>query len=105
MLGAGGMGAVYQVRHLISDRIEAMKVLLPDLASNPELGERFVREIRLQGSMNHPNIASLHNALRVDNQLLMVMEFVEGQTLAEISRRGPLLPISAIEVMAQVLSA
>jgi serine/threonine-protein kinase len=105
MLGAGGMGAVYQVRHLISDRIEAMKVLLPDLASTPELGERFVREIRLQASMNHPNIASLHNALRVDNQLLMIMEFVEGQTLAEVVRGGPLRPLPAIEVMAQVLSA
>ncbi|HEX4771862.1 MAG TPA: serine/threonine-protein kinase [Bryobacteraceae bacterium] len=105
MLGAGGMGAVYQVRHLISDRIEAMKVLLPDLESTPELGERFVREIRLQASMNHPNIASLHNALRVENQLLMIMEFVEGQTLAEIVRRGPIRPLSAIEVMTQALSA
>lgn len=105
MLGAGGMGAVYQVRHLISDRIEAMKVLLPDLASTPELGERFVREIRLQASMNHPNIAALHNALRVDNQLLMIMEFVEGQTLSEVIRRGPLRPLAAIDVMTQVLAA
>jgi serine/threonine protein kinase len=105
MLGAGGMGAVYQVRQLISDRIEAMKVLLPDLESTPELGERFMREIRLQASMNHPNIVSLHNALRVNNQLLMVMEFVEGQTLADVARRGPLRPLQAIDVLSQVLAA
>jgi eukaryotic-like serine/threonine-protein kinase len=105
MLGAGGMGAVYQVRQLISDRIEAMKVLLPDLELTPELGERFMREIRLQASMNHPNIVSLHNALRVNNQLLMVMEFVEGQTLADAARRGPLRPLQAIDVLTQVLAA
>lgn len=105
MLGAGGMGVVYQVRHLISDRIEAVKVLLPDLASSPELGDRFVREIRVQASLNHPNIAALHNALRLDNQLLMVMEFVDGQTLAEITRRGPLNQLQAIDVGTQVLAA
>lgn len=63
MLGVGGMGAVYQVKHLISDRVEALKVLLPDLGATPDVAERFVREIRLQASLNHPHIASLHNAL------------------------------------------
>src|SRR5947209_1350366 len=99
------MGAVYQVRHLISDRIEAMKVLLPDLLSTPELAERFVREIRVQASLSHPNIAAVHNALRADNQFLLVMEFVDGQTLGDIAGRGPLRPAQAIEVIAQVLSA
>ncbi len=105
MLGAGGMGAVYQVRHLISDRLEAMKVLLPDLASNPELAERFIREIRLQASLSHPNIASLHNALRADNQLLMIMEFIDGETLSDIIRRKRPEPQQALEAMIQVLAA
>lgn len=105
MLGAGGMGAVYQVRHLISERVEAMKVLLPDLVSRPDLAERFIREIRLQASLSHPNIASLHNALRVENQLLMVMEFVDGETLAEISRRTRLSTAQAVDVIAQALAA
>jgi eukaryotic-like serine/threonine-protein kinase len=105
MLGSGGMGAVYQVRHLISDRIEAMKVLLPDLTSTPELAERFVREIRLQASLSHPNIASLHNALHVENQLLMVMEYVDGETLADVLRRGPVSQRRAVDTGIQILAA
>ncbi len=105
LLGSGGMGAVYQVRHLISDRTEAMKVLLPDFESDPHLADRFIREIRLQASLSHPNIASLHNALRVQNQLLMVMEYVDGRTLAEIIRSGPLNQLQAVQMATQVLAA
>jgi serine/threonine protein kinase len=105
VLGVGGMGAVYQVRHLISERIEAMKVLLPDLALAPALAERFMREIRLQASLSHSNIASLHNALRGDNQLLMVMEFVDGDSLGEILRAGPLEQIQVADTGIQVLAA
>src|SRR3954464_3622019 len=83
ILGAGGMGKVYKVRNTISDRIEAMKVLLPDLVSDPDLADRFLREIKVQASLEHPNIASLHTAVRVDNQLLMLMECVEGVTLEQ----------------------
>src|ERR1051326_624390 len=64
-LGAGGMGKVFKVRNVISDRIEAMKVLLPDLEQQPELADRFMREIKVQASLQHPNIAALHTALRV----------------------------------------
>ena len=56
ILGAGGMGKVYKVRNLISDRIEAMKVLLPDLVTEPELADRFLREIKVQASLEHPNM-------------------------------------------------
>ena len=77
VLGAGGMGKVYKVRNTISDRFEAMKVLLPDLAGDPDLADRFLREIKVQASLAHPNIASLYTALRYENQLLMLMEFVE----------------------------
>jgi serine/threonine protein kinase len=99
------MGVVYQVRHLISDRTEAMKVLLPDFESNTALAERFVREIRLQASLSHPNIASLHNALRFENQLLMVMEFVDGRTLSELIRSGQLDQVKVLQITIQVLSA
>src|SRR5947209_4498937 len=81
ILGAGGMGQVYKVRNIISERIEAMKVLLPNLESDPELADRFMREIKVQASLDHPNIASLHTAQRVDNQLVMIMEYVEGATI------------------------
>jgi eukaryotic-like serine/threonine-protein kinase len=105
MLGVGGMGAVYQVKHLISERVEALKVLLPDMVATPDIAERFVREIRLQASLDHPNIASLHTALEVDNQLLMIMEFIDGQTLAEMLRSTSLMLPQALSIGIQVLSA
>ncbi len=82
-LGAGGMGSVYKVRHAISQRIEALKVILPNASASPEMAERFLREIRLQASLEHPHIASLHNAFRTHNELVMVMEFVEGVSLRD----------------------
>jgi hypothetical protein len=105
ILGAGGMGKVYKVRNVISDRIEAMKVLLPDLSNEPELADRFLREIKVQASLKHPNIASLHTALRVDNQLLMLMEFVEGETLEDKLKSGPLPTGPAVDYIMQALSA
>src|ERR1039458_2278040 len=86
VLGSGGMGQVYKVRNVISDRVEAMKVVLPDLEGNAELADRFMREIKLQASLDHPNIAALHTALRLDDQLLMLMEYVEGVTLESMMR-------------------
>jgi len=90
ILGAGGMGKVFKVRNVISDRVEAMKVLLPNLDGNTELADRFIREIKVQASLNHPNIANLHTALSLDNQLIMLMEYVEGQTLDIVVKDGPL---------------
>ncbi|MGA7382512.1 MAG: protein kinase, partial [Terriglobales bacterium] len=69
-LGAGGMGKVYKVRNVISDRIEAMKILLPDLAGRQELATRFLREIKVLAALDHPNIAALRTALTLDNQLV-----------------------------------
>jgi serine/threonine protein kinase len=105
VLGAGGMGQVYKVRNVISDRLEAMKVLLPNLTENAELAERFLREIKVQAAMKHPNIATLHTALRVDNQLLMVMEYVEGHTIDSYMQQGRIPIQHAIGYMVQVLSA
>jgi eukaryotic-like serine/threonine-protein kinase len=105
ILGAGGMGQVYKVRNLISDRVEAMKVLLPDLVNQPELADRFLREIKVQASLEHPNIAALHTAVRQENQLLMLMEFVEGITLDQKLKDGPLPAAEAVDYIMQVLAA
>jgi serine/threonine-protein kinase len=105
ILGAGGMGKVYKVRNVISDRLEAMKVLLPDLLAMPELADRFLREIKVLAMLDHPNIAQLHTAVRANNQLLMVMEFVDGQTLEQRLRQGPLPLAQALDYVGQVLSA
>ena len=105
VLGAGGMGQVYKVRNVISDRLEAMKVLLPNLIENAGLAERFLREIQAQATMTNPNIATLHTALRAENQLLMVMEYVEGHTIDSYIAQGRLPIQHAIGYTAQVLSA
>jgi eukaryotic-like serine/threonine-protein kinase len=120
-LGAGGMGSVYKVRHAISQRIEALKVVLPASASS-EIAERFLREIRLQASLEHPHIASLHNAFRMpqapqgapnqaqqgalhNDELVMVMEFVEGVSLREKLHSPGITLGQALEYASQVLSA
>src|ERR1039458_3998761 len=104
-LGSGGMGRVYRVRNVISDRIEAMKVLLPDLAGRQELAARFLREIKLMATLNHPNIAVLRTAFTADNQLVMIMEYVEGTTLAERLEHGPIPAAEAVNYINQALSA
>ena len=105
VLGAGGMGKVFKVRNVISDRVEAMKILLPDLEGRQELAERFLREIKLLASLDHPNIAQLRTALTLSNRLVMVMEYVEGTTLAARLEQGPIPPAEAIGYVNQVLTA
>ena len=104
-LGSGGMGRVYRVRNVISDRIEAMKVLLPDLVGQQELATRFLREIKLMASLNHPNIAQLRTAFTAKNQLVMIMEYVEGSTLADRLEHGPIPVPEALNYIGEVLDA
>ena len=105
ILGAGGMGKVYKVRNTISDRVEAMKILLPDLAGQKDLADRFLREIKVLASLNHPNIAALRTALTLDNQLVMIMEFVDGVTLSSRLQQGAIPPMQAVKYIDQVLEA
>jgi serine/threonine-protein kinase len=79
--------------------------VLPDLANETELAERFMREIKVLASLGHPNIAGLHTALRIDNQLLMVMEFVEGRTIEDRLKDGPIPAGEAAGYVSQALSA
>lgn len=104
-LGKGGMGQVYLVRNLISDRIEAMKVLLPDLAQQGDLANRFMREIKLLASLDHPNIAQLRTAFTAENQLVMIMEYVEGDTLAHRLEFGAFSTADTLNFITQVLNA
>jgi serine/threonine protein kinase len=104
VLGVGGMGKVFKIRNLITDRIEAMKVLLSNLADDPSLADRFVREIKVLASLNHPRIAALYNALRVENHLVMIMEFVQGITLDDLSMLSPIALRDCINYICQVLS-
>ena len=105
VLGRGGMGKVFRVRSLVSDREEAMKVVLPDLAEDPALTERFLREIKVHASLQHPNIAAMHTALRIGGQLVMIMELVDGVSLEETLRHGPLEIPMAVQYLHQILTA
>src|SRR4051795_6124512 len=105
VLGSGGMGRVYKVRNAITDRVEAMKVLLPDLQGHEQVAARFSREIKVLAALNHPNIATLHTALTIDNQLVMIMEYVEGLPLSAVLARGPLAPAEALTYIDQILDA
>jgi serine/threonine-protein kinase len=104
-LGSGGMGRVYRVRNVISDRVEAMKVLLPDLVGRQDLAARFLREIKLLAALTHPNIAVLRTALTADNQLVMIMEYVQGQSLAKRLMQGSIPAAEALDYIDQVLDA
>jgi len=104
-LGAGGMGKVYKVRNVISDRVEAMKILLSNLAGQKELADRFQREIKVLASLDHPNIAALRTALTLDNQLVMLMEYVDGVTLSSRLESGPIPVSDAVNYSGQLLSA
>jgi len=104
-LGAGGIGEVYKVRHVISQRVEAMKFLRADRTGG-ELPERFLREIRVLASLSHPGIARLHTAFKVDDQIAMVMEFIEGEDLYwKLRTEWPARAVEGIEYVRQVLSA
>jgi serine/threonine-protein kinase len=104
-LGAGGMGRVYKVRNVISNREEAMKILLPDFASDPELAARFMSEIRTLATLEHPGIAQLRTAFQFQNQFVMVMEYVEGITLEKLAAQVRIPVGHALDYAGQVLAA
>jgi serine/threonine protein kinase len=105
ILGAGGMGRVYKVKNVLTDRTEAMKVLLPDLEGHEEVAARFLREIKVLAGLDHPHIAALRTALTIDNQLVMIMEYVEGQSVSSALDKGPLSVADALTYLDQVLDA
>ena len=94
-LGAGGMGEVYRARDTRLDRTVAIKILPSHLSNDPEAKQRFDREARAISSLNHPNICTLHDVGHQDGTDYLVMEYLEGQTLADRLTKGP-LPIDQV---------
>ena len=89
-IGAGGMGEVYRARDTRLERIVAVKILPDHLSDRAELRERFEREARTIASLNHPHICTLHDIGHQDGTDFLVMEYLEGETLAERLKKGPL---------------
>ncbi len=94
-LGAGGMGEVYRARDTRLDRTVAVKVLASHLSSSPELKQRMEREGRAISSLNHPYICQLYDIGSQDGTDYLVMEFLEGETLAERLRKGA-MPLAEV---------
>lgn len=104
-LGSGGIGDVYKVRHVISHRVEAIKLLRADRTGG-ELPDRFLREIRVLAMLSHPSIARLLTAFKVGDQIAMVMECIEGEDLqTKLRARWPGRAAEGTEYIRQVLSA
>jgi Tol biopolymer transport system component/predicted Ser/Thr protein kinase len=91
-LGQGGMGVVYKARDTVLDRFVALKVLPPDKSTDPHRRRRFLQEAKSASALNHPGIVSVFDVLTVNDQDVLVMELVEGETLDEVlARRRPAL--------------
>ena len=103
-IGAGGMGEVYRARDTRLGRDVAIKILPAVFTSDPERLARFEREARVLASLNHPNIATIHGVEGNDVQAL-VMELVDGETLAERIARGPLRVADALAIATQIADA
>ena len=101
-LGAGSMGEVYRAEDTVLGRQVAIKVLPDTFAGDPERLARFEREAKLLASLNHPNIASIYGLEEHEGKRFLVLELVEGQTLAERLHKGPLPVEEALEVWRQI---
>ena len=93
--GAGGMGEVYRARDTRLDRTVAIKVLPEQFSQNPDLKQRFEREARAISSLNHPHICTLHDVGHQDGVDYLVMEYLEGESLAARLMKGP-LPVEQV---------
>jgi hypothetical protein len=104
-VGAGGMGEVYKARDTRLDRTVAIKVLPAHLAAEPHARERFEREARAVASLNHPHICTLHDVGHQEGFDFLVMEFLQGETLAARLAKGALPMANALQVAIQIVLA
>ncbi len=102
-LGRGGMGVVYLAREVHLDRLVAIKLLPPELATRAELRDRFLREAQLAAKLSHPHIIPIHAVAEADGFVFFVMAFVDGETLGQrVHTRGPLSASEGTRVLREV---
>ncbi|HVF39758.1 MAG TPA: serine/threonine-protein kinase [Gemmatimonadaceae bacterium] len=105
-LGRGGMGVVFLARDLRLDRLVAIKMLLPHIANDEKVRERFLREARTAASLAHPNVVPIHRADEIAGHAFFVMGYVHGASLAgHVRARGPLPPIEVAGYLEDVAGA
>ncbi len=104
-VGEGGMGAVFKAKDSHLDRLVAIKALHPTFTTNNELTERFKQEARVQAHLFHPNIVNLYNFFEESGYFYIVMEYIQGETLANRIRRTGLIPPQVcIPIFNQILT-
>jgi serine/threonine-protein kinase len=101
-LGAGGMGEVYRARDSKLERDVAIKILPSHFTADPERRSRFAREARLLATLNHPHIGAIYGLEESDSVSALVLELVEGPTLADRLVRGPLTIAEALAIARQI---
>ncbi|MGB8524799.1 MAG: protein kinase [Candidatus Acidiferrales bacterium] len=105
LMGAGGMGEVYRARDTRLDRTVAVKILTQGVADTPEVRQRFEREARAVSSLNHPHICALYDVGNQDGIEYLVMEYLEGETLAARIEKGPLPTADLLRYASQIADA
>lgn len=104
-IGSGGMGVVWKAKDTRLMRLVALKSLAPTRDANESYRARLIQEARAASQLDHPNICSIYQVEELPGEeIMIVMAFYHGETLSQKLRRGPLEPIKAIEIVAQVLS-
>ena len=101
-IGAGGMGEVYRARDTRLSRDVAIKILPPDVASNPDRLHRFEQEAQSASSLNHPNIITIYEIGVEDSVSFIAMEYVDGKTLRELLKNGPLAARKVVQIATQL---
>jgi len=92
-LGPGGMGVVYLARHLLSGRLEVLKVMNKELLARSGSKERFLREIQSAAMLDHPNVVKMYTAMEMGDLMVLVMEYVKGEDLAKLVKAKGRLPV------------
>jgi len=100
-IGSGSMGRVYKAHHAMMDRIVALKIIAPEIASNERVVARFQREMKLVGRLDHPNVVRAFDADQIHKVLYIVMEYVSGRSLADLLKKRPIPPLEMIDYAAQ----
>lgn len=101
-LGEGGMGVVYKAQDLRLKRVVALKFLPPEMMRSSEWKERFIREAQTASALDHPNICTIHEIDKEENQPFIAMAYVSGQSLSEKTQAGPLSIGEAVDIAVQV---
>src|SRR5262249_6193623 len=102
LLGKGGMGEVYRARDANLKRDVAIKILPDEFARDPARVSRFQREAEVLASLNHPNIAAIYDLYKANEMRVLVLELVEGETLAERIQRGAIPVDEALELATRI---